>query len=424
MEQCIRRAKRKFQQRQISADVRIIRSGECIVDSSSTPPSFWLLNGKRMNCRPTIAEIDLNALQHNFRIIRKGIPDDSGILAVVKADAYGHGHREIALKLEQLGAHAFGVAFLDEGTQLRECGIGRPILVMGGLYPGEETACLEQDISAAIFTIEQAQALDKAAGAMGKKAKVHLKVDTGMGRLGIPNDSAGDFLQELEKLRHLELEGIFSHFATADENSASGIQYAERQEKLFRAVVEEAAQLGITPRYIHIANSAATLSRQSTCCNLLRPGIALYGAMISAQLREKYDLQPVMRLKSGIALLKWVEAGASVSYGRRFTAGGRTLVASIPVGYGDGYPRSLTNRGEALVRGIRVPVIGTVCMDWIMLDVTKVPGVAIGDDVTLMGCDAAGCCIRAEEVAGWAGTISYELFCGISKRVPRIYLGN
>jgi alanine racemase len=214
---------------------------------------------------------------------------------------------------------------------------------------------------------------------------------------------------------------MISHFASADELDPSGRQYTQRQADIFARAVDIARAAGFAPRYLHIANSAAAFDLELPLCNLVRPGIALYGALPSADFAGSMDLKPVMTLKSKVAMLKWVDPGTSISYARRYTAGDKTLVASVPVGYADGYRRSLTNRGEALVRGVRAPVIGTVCMDWIMLDVTAVPDVAAGDEVVLMGCDQRGNCIRAEELADWAQTIPYEIFCGISKRVPRIY---
>ncbi|MEI6306128.1 MAG: alanine racemase [Deltaproteobacteria bacterium] len=376
-----------------------------------------------MNNRPTIAEIDLTALRHNFEAIRRSIPEDTDILAVVKADAYGHGFMDISLELENLGVNAFGVAFLAEGIQIRKSGIDKPILLLGGLYPGQERKCVGFNLSTTVFTIEQAKALNHAAGKLFRKAHVHLKVDTGMGRLGIPYVEAPDFLRELKMLSNISLEGIISHFSSADELDESGQHFTRLQSERFAWVVAEARNLGHLPRYIHIANSAAALTCNLPGCNMVRPGIALYGALPSPAFQGKLDLQPVMRLKSRIAMMKWVEPGTTVSYGRRFTAGERALIASVPVGYADGYPRALTNRGEALVRGVRARVAGTVCMDWIMLDVTAIPEVAIGDEVTLLGSDGAGHSVSAEEIAALAGTISYEIFCGISKRVPRVYLG-
>lgn len=375
-----------------------------------------------MESRPTIAEVDLAALRHNFLQIRSAVPAGCGVLAVVKADAYGHGFMDIATELESLGVNAFGVAFLAEGIQLRKSGIDRPILVLGGLYPGQEKKCIGFNISTAVFSLEQARLLNYVAGKLYRKAKIHVKIDTGMGRLGISHAEAPQFFHRLKGMKNIELEGIISHFASADELDEDGRGYTDRQAAFFARVIEDAKGEGFAPRYIHIANSAAIFSRDLPFCNLVRPGIALYGALPSADFQGKLSVRPVMRLVSKVAMLKWVEPGTSISYARRFVAGEKTLVASVPVGYADGYSRSLTNRGEAIVRGKRARVIGTVCMDWIMLDVSGVPGVVVGDDVTLLGCDREGVCIHAEELAEKAGTIPYEIFCGISKRVPRVYL--
>ena len=375
-----------------------------------------------MDSRPTIAEIDLAALRHNYYQVKNALTAGSGVLAVVKADAYGHGFMDISRELESLGVTAFGVAFLAEGIQLRKSGIDRPILLLGGIYPGQERKCVGFNISTAVFTLEQAQVLDETARKLYRKAKIHLKVDSGMGRLGIRFEEAQAFFRELKGLKNLELEGIFSHFASADELDEEGNSYTARQTELFAAVLQEGARQGFSPAFVHIANSAAAFSRDLPFCNLARPGIVLYGALPSADFQGKMDVKPVMRLKSRVAMLKWVEPGTSISYARRYVAQERTLVASVPVGYADGYCRALTNKGEALVRGERARVAGTVCMDWIMLDVTHVPGVAVGDEVTLLGCDREGNCIHAEELAERAGTIPYEIFCGISKRVPRVYL--
>lgn len=372
--------------------------------------------------RPTVAEIDLAALRYNYGQVRQAIAPECGILAVVKADAYGHGFMDVAGELEKLGVTAFGVAFLAEGIQLRKSGIDRPILLLGGIYPGQERKCVGFNLSTTIFDIGQARSLNDVAARLYRKARVHVKIDTGMGRLGIPFPEVEGFFRELAGFPHLEIEGVISHFASADELDPSGREYTVRQAEIFDKAVAIARSAGFNPRYLHIANSAAAFGLELPGCNLVRPGIALYGALPSPDFAGSMDLRPVMALKSRIAMLKWVEPGTSISYARRYTAGERTLVASVPVGYADGYRRSLTNRGEALVRGGRVPVIGTVCMDWIMFDVTAVPGVAAGDEVILMGCDREGNCVRAEEIADWAQTIPYEIFCGISKRVPRIYL--
>ncbi|UFS72679.1 alanine racemase [Geomonas sp. RF6] len=372
--------------------------------------------------RPTMAEIRLSALRHNYQLVKKMAPPSAGILAVVKADAYGHGFLDVCKELETLGADAFGVAFLAEGVQLRRAGLQRTVLILGGVYPGEERRCIGYDLSTALFTLEQARALDEAARKLYRKAKVHLEIDTGMGRLGIPSADAAHFLRELKTFKNLDLEGVFSHFASADELDADGQAYSKLQAERFESAIIEARRLGFSPRYIHISNSAALLGMDLPYCNLVRPGIVLYGALPSDEFKGKVAPQPVLRLRSKVAMLKWVEPGTSISYGRRYQAQTRALIASVPAGYADGYPRALSNCGEALVRGERARVAGTVCMDWIMLDVTNVPGVSVGDEVTLLGADPAGNCISAEELAHRAGTIPYEIFCGISKRVPRVYL--
>ena len=375
-----------------------------------------------MESRPTIAEIDLSALRHNFQEVKKSVPAGCGILAVVKADAYGHGFMDIAMELEKLGVTAFGVAFLAEGIQLRKSGIDRTILILGGIYPGQEKKCIGFSLSTAVFSLEQARLLNYVAGKMFRKAKIHVKIDTGMGRLGISHEDAPAFFRKLAGMKHVELEGIISHFASADELDDGGRSFTAHQAEVFARVVEVARGEGFAPRYVHIANSAAAFSLDLPFCTMVRPGIVLYGALPSADFEGKMDLWPVMQLKSRVAMLKWVEPGASISYARRYVAQEKTLIASVPVGYADGYSRALTNRGEVLVRGKRARVAGTVCMDWIMLDVTRIEGVSVGDEVVLLGCDRAGNCIRAEELAVWAGTIPYEIFCGISKRVPRIYI--
>jgi alanine racemase len=375
-----------------------------------------------MDSRPTFAEINLSALRHNYFQLKNIVPRQCGILAVVKADAYGHGFMDISGELDRMGISAFGVAFLAEGIQLRKAGIDRPILLLGGIYPGQEKKCIGFNISTVVFSIEQARALDQTAARLYRKARVHLKVDTGMGRLGIFHEDAPAFFREFRGMRNLELEGIISHFASADELDEDGQQFTDRQSELFAGVIAAAKREGLVPRYIHLANSAAAFSLELPFCNLVRPGIALYGALPSRDFEGKMDLMPVMSLKSKVAMLKNIGPGNSISYARRFVTSRETLVASVPVGYADGYSRALTNRAEVLVRGQRAKVAGTVCMDWIMLDVTDIPDVAVGDVVTLLGCDGAGNCIRAEEVAEKAGTIPYEIFCGISKRVPRVYV--
>ena len=372
--------------------------------------------------RPIVAEIDLNELRHNLQVIRSSISRRSEIMAVVKADAYGHGLLEISRHLDQLAVNAFGVASLSEGMQLRKAGIEKPVIILGGVYPGQERKCINLNLSTFVFTLEQARALNQAAGKLYSKALIHLKVDTGMGRLGIQYGDAPFFLEELKKLPNVILEGIVSHFASADELDESGRYFTRLQAERFSWVLTKARKAGFTPRYVHISSSAAALLREVPGCNLVRTGIALYGAIPSPDFQGKLKIRPVMRLKSRIAMVKWVEPGTTISLARQFTASARSLIATVPIGYADGYPRALSNIGEALVRGERARVAGNVCMDWVMLDVTGIPDAAVGDEVVLLGTDDAGNCIHAEELAVKSGTIPYEILCGIGKRVPRLYL--
>ncbi len=372
--------------------------------------------------RPTFAEIDLGALRNNYRLIRERIPARTKLLAVVKADAYGHGFLEVSRELERQGVDAFGVAFLAEAIQLRKSGIDKPLLLLGGMYPGQERKCIGFNISSAVFSIEQVRLLDHAAARLFRKASIHIKLDTGMGRLGVPFDELPAFLEELSSCHHIAVDGLFSHFASADEGDEEGRYFTDLQVARFEAAVAQLHAAGYTPPYIHIANSAGALWERCPACTMVRPGIVLYGALPSLDFAGQVKLEPVLRLRSAIAMMKWVEPGTTISYGRRFTAGRRCRIASVPVGYADGYPRALTNKGEVLIRGQRVPVVGTVCMDWLMVDVTDIPDVRVGDEVTLWGVDRNGHALYAEEVAERSNTIAYELLCGVSKRVPRVYI--
>lgn len=372
--------------------------------------------------RPTVAVVDLGALRRNYRLIRSMTPPACGILAVVKADAYGHGFMDVARELESMDVTAFGVAFLAEGIQLRKSGIDRPILILGGIYPGQERKCVGYNLSTAIFSEEQARLLDAAAKSLYRKARVHVKIDTGMGRLGIPHDDAPRFFQLLSRHPHLELEGVMTHLSVADELGPEGSAHTEEQLRRFQIGVDAARSAGFSPRFVHLSNSAATVSALCTECTLVRPGIALYGVLPSPDFAGRLTLSPVMSFRSRVAMVKSVPEGTPISYGRRYVTGRPSVIASIPAGYADGYPRSLSNRGEVLIRGGRAPVAGTVCMDWLMADVTDIPGVTPGDEVILFGADADGNRIAVEEVAAWGGTIPYEILCGVSKRVPRIYL--
>lgn len=369
--------------------------------------------------RPTYAEIDLDALQHNFREIRRQAGSERQVLAVVKANAYGHGAVPVTRALEAAGADLFGVAIVEEGVELRQAGVTRPILVLGGVYPGQEEVFLRHGLAATIFDLAGARRLQARAAGVGAVCPIHLKVDTGMGRIGFRPEDLPTALRELRTLPALRLEGVLSHLALADEPDHP---FTGAQTDLFRQVLQQVREAGFAFRYAHLSNSADLFSRDLPECNLVRPGIALYGGLPAEHLASRLDLRPVMSFRTTVVQLKEVPAGTGISYGHRFVASRRSLLAAIPVGYADGFTRKLSNCGEVLVRGRRARVAGTVCMDWTLIDVTDIPGVTVGDQVTLLGRDN-GCRISAEEWAERIGTISYEIFCQVSKRVPRIYTG-
>ena len=367
--------------------------------------------------RPTYVEIDLAAIRHNLLEVRRRLGSGGKILAVVKADAYGHGAQRVAPALAAAGADLFGVAIVEEGIELRNAGVRQPIIVLGGFYPGQELSLLQHELIPCLFDLESARRLETIAAAAGVVWPYHLKIDTGMGRIGFQPEELAAVLPQLATLTHLRLQGVLSHLALADDPPHP---LTAEQIAIFRTLLSQVRVAGFTPADIHIGNSATIFSRDIPECNIVRPGIALYGAAPSSYFAGQLDLQPVMSFRSRIALLKSVAAGTGISYGHRYRVTRPSIIAAVPVGYADGYSRQLTNRGEVLVRGQRVPVAGTVCMDWIMVDVTDVPGVSVGDEVTLLGRDHDEA-ISAEEWAEKVGTISYEIFCNVSKRVPRIY---
>jgi alanine racemase len=367
--------------------------------------------------RPTVAQIDLGALAFNFRQLQKRVPKGVRILAVVKADAYGHGAVPVSRKLEKLGAEFLGVAIAEEGMALRKGGVKAPILVLGGTYEGDFEKVFRFNLTPVVFHQEALKSISKIAGRGKKKVRVHLKVDTGMGRLGVPMPLWSGFLKELARFPSVEVEGILSHFSMMDEED-----YTKHQWDQFLRAVKSAEALGVHCKYLHMASSAmlATSSRYSG--NLVRPGILLYGAYPSPSLKSLIHLKPVMTLKTRIHFLKSVPSGSRISYGGTFVTRRESLIATLPIGYADGYSRSLSNRGEVLVHGKRVPVVGKVCMDFIMVDVTDVPRVSLGDEVVLIGSQGRET-ITAEEIADKINSISYEVFCSVGKRVPRIYKG-
>lgn len=369
--------------------------------------------------RPTWAEVDLGAISHNIGLIRQKIGPRRSMMAVVKADAYGHGAGKVAWSALKAGADWLGVAFPEEGAELRDAGITAPIVVLGPLLPSQLSLILEKNLAVSISEIDLARELEMQAAQRGLLAKVHVKVDTGMGRLGIPVDQALAFLKELACLPHLLMEGLYTHLATAEEPECD---FAKEQLIKFLEVDRKAREKGINIPFRHVANSAGLLNLEELAfLELVRPGIMIYGCFPNPWMLNRLSLRPVLSWKTKVAHLKDLQAGQSVSYGRTFIAPGPMKVAVLPLGYGDGLPRSLSNKGKVLVKGRRAPVVGKICMDMTIVDVTNISEVKVGDEVVLLGRQADQE-IRAEEMAQWAGTISYEILCGLSKRVPRLYL--
>ncbi len=365
--------------------------------------------------RATQAVIDLRSITRNIAAIRRKIGPDRHLMAVVKADGYGHGAIKVARTALGSGADWLGVALPEEGRQLREAGIDAPILVFGLIQPEEAYKVIGADLDQAICSVELLEALDREAAKASKKADVHLKVDTGMGRIGVMPDEAGSFAGKVQSYKNLNLKGIFSHFATADKEDKS---FATRQLELFEGVLSDLGQAGIDIPIRHMANSAAVLDLPQSYYDMVRPGIMIYGLYPSNAVSRSIELKPAMTLKTKVSAVKTVAAGTSISYGRTFiTQGEATVVATLPLGYADGLSRLLSNRGEVLVRGRRAPLIGTVCMDMCMVDISDVGGVKRGDEVIIFGEEPS-----ADEVAEKAGTVNYEITCAVSKRVPRIYI--
>ena len=367
----------------------------------------------------TTAEVDLGTLAYNYHQLRQFASPSVKFLAVVKADAYGHGAIPVSKKLEELGADFLGVATVQEGAELRNAGIKKPILVLSGIYQEEAEDVLTYQLTPMVYRLKIAEILSAEAKKQGKKIPIHIKVDTGMGRIGVLAEEAAAFANRVRKFENLDIEGVASHFSTADGGNSS---FAEEQLQRFTRTLEEMKNVDIDPPYCHIANSAALVTLPAAHFTLVRPGIMLYGSYPSSSLKDKVPLRQVMSWKSLVANLKKVPKDYPISYGRTFITQRPSLIAAIPVGYADGYNRLFSNRGEILINGMRAPVVGRVCMDWTMADVTDVPGVAVGDEVVLLG-SQLGKEITAEELGERIGTIAYEILCSVGKRVARIYRG-
>lgn len=371
----------------------------------------------------TWAEIDLDALSHNFHTLTGNLPQNCRFLGVVKADGYGHGAVPVSKKLEQLGAGYLAVSNLEEAKQLRKGGVKLPILILGYTPPelaGEEAGL---HITQEVHSLEYGQALSRALSP-GETLKVHLKIDTGMSRLGFFAYHHPETLNQLEQvwgLKGIQVEGIFMHFAVSDTPSED--DYTQLQHERFMNVVEELERRGKRPEIVHCANSGATIAYPRFHHDMIRPGIATYGLDPSGDLKGMADLKPLMSLKTTIAAIRDFEGGITVSYGRTYETPGSRRIAVCPIGYADGLPRRLSGDVSFLLHGRRIPVVGRICMDMCMVDITDVPEAQVGDTVTVIGREGT----LENTWDDWAdklGTISYELVCGINKRVPRLYFEN
>jgi len=366
---------------------------------------------------PTFAEIDLNAFSHNLKQVRLKVGKDRKIISIIKADAYGHGAVEIAKRASVSGADMFGVSTVGEGIELREAKIESPILLLGGCSKGDAEWIVSYNLKSIIYSFDAVLSLSKEAERQGKIADVHIKVDTGMGRIGIQSDEVMGLVKKVSSLKNIKIEGILTHFATAYEVDR---EFTGRQIKTFKAVIDELKKSGFSFSFMHASNSAAIVNYPESYFNTVRPGIILYGSTPFDFPVEDFLIKPVMSWKTSIVHLHNTPEKTGISYGRRFVTKRDSIIATIPVGYADGYSRSLSNKVQVLVGGRRVNQIGTICMDMCMIDVTDLPDVKVGDDVVLLG-RQGGEEIRVEELASIAGTIPYEIFCSIGRRVRRVY---
>ena len=364
--------------------------------------------------RATKAVINLGAISHNIAEIRKRIGNKRGLMAVVKADGYGHGAVEVGRVALRSGADSLGVALPEEGQLLREAGIEAPILVLGLIQPEEAYKVVNFRLAQTVTSVELLEALNQQGHKASTEVKVHVKVDTGMGRIGVKPEDAVSFIRKVKSFKSLNLEGLFSHFSSADEKDKASSQ---RQLQLFDQVLHEVQLAGIELPKKHIANSAAVLDLPESYYDMVRPGIMVYGLYPSREVSHSIELKPAMTLKTRVSAVKVVPPGTPISYGRTFITKKKTMVATLPVGYADGYRRLLSNRGVVLIKRCRVPLIGRVCMDTCMVDVSDVEDVQPGDEVILFGEE-----ISVDEVAASSGTIVNEVVCAVGKRVPRVYV--
>ncbi|MCR5526361.1 MAG: alanine racemase [Lachnospiraceae bacterium] len=367
------------------------------------------------------ATVDMDALRFNMESMRSNIDPETKMMAVIKTNAYGHGAIEVAKEIEATDyLFGYAVAVAEEALELRKAGIKKPILILGYTFPETYECLIENDVRPAVFREDQAEELSKAAVKLGKTVHFHLAVDTGMSRIGVrPDVSSLELVKKMAALPNVEMEGVFTHFAKAD---MTDTEPTEIQIEKFRSFIELLEKNGVSFKIHHCSNSAGLIRFKDANMDMVRAGITLYGLWPSDEVeRDIVPLKPLLALKSHIVYIKYTVPGAGVSYGGTYTAGENTRIATIPVGYGDGYPRMLSNKGYVLIHGKKAPIIGRVCMDQFMVDVTGIPEASEGDEVTLIGRDGAEE-ITMEELGEISGRFNYELACDLGRRIPRIYL--
>lgn len=369
----------------------------------------------RTHFRPTWAEIDLKAIAHNYRQVKKMVGKNIKVMTVVKANAYGHGTVEVSKVLERLGVDYLGVATTDEALRLRDHGIRAPILILGHVLPQEVKSAIDRDITLTICGTELLDAIRKAA-TRGRQARVHIKIDTGMGRIGVWHEEAMHVIKNLVQEKSVVIEGIYTHFSSVGRDDFFTIYQIESFERLLSKLKEFDVDIPLR----HAANSIATVDFKRSHQNLVRPGLIIYGMYPKHTFPRLISLKPALSFKTRIVYLKDTPPGRSISYGRSYITQKPTMIATLPVGYADGLGRNLSNKAEVLVRGKRAPIIGRVTMDQTMIDVTHIKGAKVGDEVVIIGKQGKDE-IRAEKFARLAGTIAYETVCAISNRVPRVY---
>lgn len=367
--------------------------------------------------RPTFAEIDLKAIRYNLRRIKDSIDKNVKILGVVKKDAYGHGIREVSKAITKEGVDYLGVASLDEARELRNIGIKDKIIVLGSILPDEIEGVLKFDVVQTVSDLDIARSISKLAQKKNKKINIHIKIDTGMGRLGFWHEEAVEVIKKIKALKNILIEGIFTHFPSAEEDEV----FTKRQIKYFDSLVKELQKQNINIPLRHTSNSMALIDFKDSHMNMVRPGLIMYGLYPREDLMKNLKLAPALSLKTKVSHVKSVSKGRSISYGRTYITKKDTRIAIIPVGYGDGYSRHLSNRGWVLIKGKRAPIVGRICMDMSMVDVGHLKDVRPGDDVVLIGTQCRER-IRLEEIASLTDTIPYEVVCNIGHRVPRIYI--